>query len=473
MKQFLIQLVLGINVVAMVYVLLVDVVYVIQLVVSTLSLTKYIKIRHCSDHERYYHSQNAVPISLLVPAYNEATTIIENVSNLLQLDYPEYEVIVVNDGSKDGTLQLLVEHFAMVKISQPIKCSIATQEVLGVYRCPQYPNLVVLDKLNGGKADALNAGINASRYPVFISIDADSLLEKDSLMKVVMPFMKDHRVVSVGGIVRILDGCDVDSGDLKRVGLSKNPIVTLQTVEYLRAFLAGRLGFDALGILLIVSGAFGAFNKKVVIDAGGYNVDTIGEDMELVVRLHKFMRDQKKEYIIQFIADPVCWTQPPTSFSDLRKQRRRWQIGTISTLLKHRDMLLNPKYGRIGMVAMVYYWLFEVVGPVLEALGFLLVPLAFLLGIVNINFFIAFYVASMLFGMVLSVGALLLEEHTFKKYPTMRQLLKLMLFALLDNFGYRQLNTLFRLDGLLGYRKNKRSWGSLNRKSFGAQGAAK
>ena len=296
-----------------------------------------------------------IPVSLLVPAYNEEANVVDNVKNLISLDFPEYEVVVINDGSKDKTLQMLISAYALVPIEQPIKQSIPTQAVKAVYRSPNYPNLVVLDKANGGKADALNAGINVSRYPVFVSIDADSLLEKNSLIQIVMPFIKDHRVVGVGGIVRIESGSEVVDGEIQQVGLSKKSLVNLQVVEYLRAFLTGRVGFNSMGILLIVSGAFGAFNKRVVIDVGGYMVGTIGEDMELVVKLHEHMRRKKSDYIIHFVPAPVCWTQPPETFGDLRKQRKRWQIGLVSSLMMHKKMLFNRQYGRIGMVALPYF----------------------------------------------------------------------------------------------------------------------
>ena len=276
--------IIAINVLSFIYVVLVDCVYLIQLISSSLSLSKYVKSRHYSDHERYMDSENMIPISLLVPAFNEEATIIDNVKNLLALNFPEYELIIINDGSKDKTLPLLIRTFKLFAVNQPFKRSLQTQEVNAIYRSPDHPNLVVIDKRNAGKADALNAGINVSRYPVFVSIDADSILEKESLIKIIMPFVKDHRVVGVGGIVRIASGCKIVDGELKTIDLSRKAIVNLQTVEYLRSFLTGRIGFDAMGMLLIVSGAFGAFNKQIAIEAGGYSKDCIGEDMEFVVK---------------------------------------------------------------------------------------------------------------------------------------------------------------------------------------------
>jgi cellulose synthase/poly-beta-1,6-N-acetylglucosamine synthase-like glycosyltransferase len=458
--------ILGINVAALIYVVLVDGFYLLQLVSSALSLGKHVKSRHYSDHRRFLGSENMIPISLLVPAYNEEATIVDNVLNLLSLSFPEYEIVVVNDGSKDKTLGLLIDSFSLFAMDQPYKRSLKTQKVKAVYRSLSYPNLIVLDKENGGKADALNAGINVSRYPVFVTIDADSVLEKESLVKIIMPFVTDHRVVGVGGIVRIASGCKIQNGELVSIDLSKNALVNLQTVEYLRSFLTGRIGFDAMGMLLIISGAFGAFNKQVAIDAGGYTTGCIGEDMELVLKMHRMLRERKSKYIIKFIPDPVCWTQPPETLGDLHKQRKRWQIGLIYSLLKHRNMLLNPRYGRIGMVCLPYYWVFEFLGPVLELTGYIAVPISFALGIINLNFFLGFFVVAVLYGIVLSIGALILEEHTFKKYPSIKQLVKLTFYAIIDNFGYRQLNTWYRVEALFAYRKAKHSWGSLSRTSF-------
>lgn len=460
------KIILLINIFSFAYVFIVDSIYFIQLLSSALSLNTYVKSLTYNTHERFSTSINMIPISVLVPAYNEETTIVDNVNNLLHLDFPEYEVIVINDGSKDSTLNILKEEFNLLKVNQPFKKSIETNDVRGIYRSSKFNNLIVVDKENGGKADALNAGINISHYPVFVSIDADSILEENSLMRIIMPFAKDYQVVGVGGIVRIATGCNIEDGKLTDIGLSKKPLVNFQTVEYLRAFLTGRIGFDAMGMLLIVSGAFGAFKKQEVINVGGYTKDCIGEDMELVVKLHKHLKEKNMPYKIKFLPDPVCWTQPPENFKDLRGQRKRWQAGLIYSLFKHKDMLLNPNYGRIGMVSLPYYWIFEYLGPVLETIGYIAVPIAFMLGIINLNFFLGFFAVSVLYGVVLSIGALLLEENTFRKYPSIGQLFKLILYAIIDNFGYRQINTLFRVEAMLTYNKTKHSWGNIKRKSF-------
>lgn len=460
------KLIYIINVVALGYTMLIGIIYLIHLISAALSLDRYLKSSSYNIYDSFMKSQNMLPISILVPAYNEETTIVDNVKNLLNLDFPEYEVIVVNDGSMDQTLDVLKKTFSLVKVKQPIRMQIPTNQVNAVYHSTLYPFLIVIDKVNGGKADALNVGINVSKYPIFVSIDADSLLEKQSLFKIIMPFAKDHRVVSIGGIVRIASGCRVENGELVDIGLSKKPLVNFQTVEYLRAFLTGRIGFDAMGMLLIVSGAFGAFKKQEVIEVGGYTRNCIGEDMELTVKLHKSLKDKNKDYKIKFLPDPVCWTQPPSAYKDLKGQRKRWQIGLIDTLMKHRDMLLNRKYGRIGMLSLPYFWIFEFIGPIIETLGYIFVFVAYCLKIINIQFFIGFYVLSVLYGIMLSIGALMLEEYTFKKYPSIIQLIQLLFYAIIDNFGYRQINTLFKVEALLTYRKNKHSWGKIKREKF-------
>ena len=466
LKQILYNVIAAINYVSLFYVLAISTIYFVQLVCAVLGLKEYSRSLKYTDYSRYVFSDNMVPISVLVPAYNESATIVDNTRNLLSLDFGHYEVIVVNDGSKDDTLELLKDAFRLIKIDHPYKRSIPTQEVRAMYRSADYPNLVVVDKENGGKADALNAGINVSMYPVFVSIDADSILERASLAKIIYTFMIDPKCVAVGGIIRIASGCEIVDGQLREVSLSNKPIPMLQTNEYLRAFLTGRIGFHKMGMLLIISGAFGAFNKQLVIEAGGYTPRCIGEDMELVVKLHKQMLRGKRAYSIKFLPDPVCWTQPPDNLRDLKKQRKRWHIGLIDTLMKHRDMAFRPEYGRVGMFCLPYFWIFELFGPLFEVLGYISVPVSFILGVVDLHFMLSFFLVAVLYGIILSVGALLMEENTFRKYPRIGQVMKLFLYAILDNFGYRQLNTVYKVEATLGYRKNKSSWGSIQRRGF-------
>lgn len=464
------RIILYFNYFVLFYVLCINFIYFTQLILSAFSLSDYIRKILYSDFKKYSSSENMIPISVLVPAYNEEETIVENIKSLLSLNYPQFEVIVINDGSVDGTLGKVINKYNLKPINQPIRYNIKTKNVRGIYKNIDIPNLVVVDKENGGKADALNTGINISRYPVFAAIDADSILESNSLVRVIMPFIEYKETVAVGGIVRIANGSVVENGIIKKVGLPKNKIAMFQIIEYLRAFLTGRMGWDYVGSLLIISGAFGAFKKSEVIKVGGYSKETIGEDMELVVKLHEYMIRNKIKYSIKFIPDPVCWTQAPETMKDLRAQRKRWQIGLMDSLFRHKSMLFNPKFGPIGLIAAPYYWLFEMLGPIIELLGYILVPLSYVLGLLNVRFFVLFLAASILYGVILSLGAILLEEYTFNKYPSISQLLRLTIYGILENFGYRQLTVVYRLEGILRFKSNKNNWGKIKRQSFNEKG---
>lgn len=419
-----------------------------------------------SGYRKYTESENMIPISVLVPAYNEQETIVDNIKSLLSLNYPLFEIIVINDGSSDETTPRIIEAFHLKKVYQPIRTLITTKEVNSVYKSLDIPHLVLVDKANGGKADALNTGINISRYPVFTSIDADSILESDSLVRVIMPFIEDKLTVAVGGIVRIANGSIIKNGKIESVALPKNHLAMFQIVEYLRAFLSGRMGWDSMNALLIISGAFGAFRKDIAVRLGGYLPSTIGEDMELIVRIHHILKKSKQKYRIKFIPDPVCWTQAPEKLKDLRSQRIRWQIGLMDSLFRHKPVLFNPRYGLIGLLATPYFWLFEMLGPIVEIIGYLFIPLSFVLGLLNVKYFFLFLASSILYGILLSIGAILLEEYTFNKYPSAKQIAKLTLYGIVENLGYRQITSLFRLEGILRYHKSKHTWGKIERQNF-------
>ena len=471
MKQIISVFLMLINALSLAYMIGITITYFLQLLYSGRALNEYVKYLRFSDYRRYIDSANMIPVSLIVPAYNEEATVVETVRNLLKLNYPEYEIIVVNDGSKDRTLELLMETYAMVAIEQPFQRSVECKPIRRVYRSPLHDNLIVIDKENGGKADALNAGINFSRYPVIVSMDADSVLEKEALVRIVSPFLQDHTVVAVGGVVRIANGCVIRDGEIKEIRLPRSALGKLQTVEYLRSFFTGRIGAASMGMLLIISGAFGAFRKDAVIAVGGYTTHCIGEDMELVVKLHRHLRDTGKPYRIDFLPDPICWTQPPENLRDLYKQRKRWQIGLINVLIRHRDMAFNAKYGKTGLLMLPYYWIFEFIGPVFETMGYITIPLSWWLNIISWKFALLFFLLVVMVGLILSLGAILQESYAMRKFPKMSQILTLAAYALVDNLGFRQFNTIIRFIGCLKYRSGKNTWGSMNRKKF--SGAAK
>ena len=407
-------------------------------------------------------------ISILVPAYNEEATITAAIRSMFQLTYSDFEIIVINDGSKDSTLDVLKREFFLLPFPHAPRDGLVTKPVRGVYRSLHHPNLRVIDKENGGKADSLNAGINASRHPLFCGVDADSLLARDSLQRVAKPFLNDSRTVATGGTVRVANGCEVSDGFLTRVELPTNMWALFQVVEYLRAFLFGRLGWSQLNAMLIISGAFGLFRTDVVIAAGGYRSNTIGEDMELVVRIHRMLRKQRKSYRIEFVPEPVCWTEAPEDFKTLKNQRIRWQRGLSESLSSNWGLMFSRNGGAPGWMAFPFMVLFEWLGPVVELGGYLFMAYAYTFGLVSWEAFSAFLVMAVGLGILLSASGLLLEEMSFHMYPKFRHLAVLALVVVLENFGYRQLNSWWRLVGLYRWAAQRESsWGEMKRKGVG------
>ena len=424
---------------------------------------------HLVNNKLLFRSTFFKPISILAPAYNEEVTIVESVSSLLQLHYPEFEVIVINDGSNDKTMKKLKSNFNLEKSFRSFQNSVPCKKIIEIYKSKDHPNLVVVDKVNGGKADALNAGINISRYPLVSCIDSDSILESEVMLKLVRPFLDDVRTIAVGGIVRAVNGCKVRAGEVIEINLPKKMLPNFQIVEYFRSFLFGRVGWDVLNGLLVISGAFGLFKKDIVVESGGYRHDTIGEDMELVVRMHRIMRERNIPYRITFVAEPVCWTEVPESAKILGRQRNRWQRGLIETLLFHKKMLLNPRYGVIGLFAMPFFFFFEMLGPIVEVTGYIVFFISWYLGIINVNFAILFLTVAIVLGVVLSLASLVLEELSFHKYPKYSHILKLFAYSIFENFGYRQLHSWWRFRGIIDFIRGKKQWGKMERKGMSVQ----
>ena len=415
--------------------------------------------------ERY--GDLAPPIAVIAPAYNEELSIIESVEALLALHYPDFEVLVVNDGSKDATLQRLIDHYRLVPVERYHDLAVENQPIRGLYAAPDLPRLLVIDKVNGGKADAMNAGINLARSPLVCVIDADTLLEPDALMRVVRPFIEDPvRTVAVGGTIRIANGCRVEGGRVVEARLPRNFLALVQTVEYLRAFLMARLALSQMQTLMIISGAFGLFHRRSAIEVGGFSQNTVGEDMELVVKLHRRMRDLKRPYRIVYIPEPVSWTEAPEDLKILGNQRSRWQRGSLETYRKHRDMFLNPRYGRIGFLGFGQVWIVDVIGPIVEVAGYALVPPLWLLGLVSLDYLLAFIAVIFTFGVFVSVASLVLDEIQLKRLPRARDLAILTLVAVAENFGFRQLNNLWRVRGWWHFLRKKTGWGTMTRKGF-------
>ncbi len=441
--------------------------YILLNILSFISLPRYLRrqVLHRLPHQ---HTDFEPPISLIVTAFNEETVIVESVRSLLQLDYPEFEIVIVNDGSKDGTLEVLKKEFSLVKLPEAFRQRLQHAPVRGIYQSTTYSEIRVIDKENGGsKADASNAGINGARNSLFCPLDADTVLERDSMKLLVQPFLEDPTTVAVGGTVRIANGCEVSGGFLGKIGLPTNLLALFQILEYLRAFILGRVGWEYMDALPLISGAFGLFHKETVIKVGGYKHDSLGEDMELVLRIHKHFRLQGIPYRVTYVADPACWTEAPETLGVLRRQRVRWGRGLIECLLMHRELLFHPKAGALGWGAIPFLFFFEGFGVVIEVFGYITIVISFLCGQLAFKSFAAGMLLAISLGLLLSFTALLLEEMTFHTYPKFKHLLILFGVAIIENFGYRQLTTFWRFEGLVKhFLKTKSSWGVMTRKGF-------
>ena len=440
-------------------------VYLMLTVSSMFYLPRFMR-EHSTEDLSPLHADFEPPVTIIVPAYNESATIASSVRALLQLEYPEYEIVIVNDGSTDDTLQVLIDAFSLKPFPEVYRKQIETNPVRKIYRSTRFSNIRVIDKHNGGKADSINTGINASYFPLFCCVDADSVLERDSLKRVVRPFIEQPETVASGGVVRVLNGCSVDNGFISKVGLPTNILALFQVVEYLRAFMFGRLGWSPMNALLIISGAFGVFRKETVISVGGYLTHSIGEDMELVVRMHRALIKKKTPYKIQFVPDPVCWTEAPEKLSVLRRQRIRWQIGLAESLTMNMPLLFNRNGGIVSWVAFPFFLLFECFGPILEVAGFIIVSYAFYIGLVPNEFFVTFLLLAVGLGILVSVISLSLEEVSFRTSNNAFELFLLFLVAIVENLGYRQLNAIWRLSGIMQWLfQSERKWGEMTREA--------
>jgi cellulose synthase/poly-beta-1,6-N-acetylglucosamine synthase-like glycosyltransferase len=455
------------DVTILVYFLVLNSFYALLLILSIPEIWEQTRLAEDEDFQRLMQSDALPPITILVPAYNESATIEASVTAILTLEYRNYEVIVVNDGSKDDTLEQLRHAFDLYEIPRIYPETIPTKPLRALYRSRSRSRLLVLDKENGGKADSLNAAINASRFPLVIAVDADTLIEPDALLRLTRPFLLGREIAAVGGTVRVANNCTVKDGRVTDARVSTHLLPGIQVVEYLRAFLFGRLGWNRLGGNLIISGAFGLFRKEYVMAVGGYRTSSIVEDLDLVVRMHRYLKQNKIKYEMPFIPDPVAWTEVPESLKILSRQRERWHRGLIAAMWQYKTMLFNPRYGRIGFLAMPFYAFGEMLAPVVELLGYFITVVGLAFGLVNVSFALLFVLVAWGYGMLLSIWAVVLEEVSFRRYRRSGDLFRLLLFATLENFGYRQCTVWWRLKAFVSVWKGVHVWGDMTRKGFG------
>ena len=415
------------------------------------------------------YSEIAPPISVIVPAYNEGLVIVESVEALLRLEYPAFEIVVVNDGSTDDTLQRLIERFELKPVQRFCERVAPHKPIRNFHASPRVPRLLVVDKVSGGgKADAVNAGINASRSPIICVTDADTLIEPDAMLRAVALFIDDpEATIGVGGTVRIANGSRVVAGRVVEARLPRSFLALVQTVEYLRAFTMARIGLSRMHALTIISGAFGLFRRDAVMAVGGYSLGTVGEDMELVIKLHRHFRRSGKRYSIRFVPRPLVWTEAPENLGDLGRQRARWQRGSIEVFRKHLSMVLNPRYGAVGLIGFGQVLAVDIVGSLVVVLGYLTVPLFWMLGLLSPDHFLAFIAAVFSLGVLVSVVTLIMDEVLLGRIPKIGDLVRLSAVAVLENFGYRQLCNIWRVRGWYQYLRKKEAWGLMTRKGFG------
>ncbi|RYZ29774.1 MAG: glycosyltransferase family 2 protein [Chitinophagaceae bacterium] len=431
---------------------------------------KYIRKSSFAEFKLLASSEHAPSLSILAPAYNEGATIIENVRSLLSIYYNNFEVIIINDGSKDDSLQKLIDVYDLEVVPYYSEQPIKTKPIRGVYksRNPVYKKLVVVDKVNGGKADALNVGINIAQNQYVVCIDVDCILEQDAMLKLTKPFLENGhaRVIATGGVVRIANSCEVKDGKIVQVHLPKQFLPRMQALEYIRAFLLGRMAWSRMNGLLLISGAFGAFDRDIVIAVGGYDHNTVGEDMELVVRMRRYMEELELPYEVAYIPDPLCWTEAPGSYKILGRQRNRWTRGTIETLRMHRKMFFNPRYGVLGMVSYPYWFFFEFLAPLVEFFGFVFFLIFAVLGFMDWQFFFALLLLIYSFAAVFSAFAILMEALTYNQYKKKSEIASLMLTALVEPIIFHPFVVWSAVKGNIDLLRKKNSWGEMSRQGF-------
>ena len=442
-----------------IYFVVTNAVYTVLMAISLYSVILHARFGASRRHTVLATSPATPPVALVVPAFNEQDGIVGTVLSLLALDFPEKEIIVVDDGSRDDTVRRLIERFGLEAMDLVYRDSLPAKRPFAFYRNPEIPELLLVSKENGGKPDAVNVGINMARSPYFCTVDADSIIERDALLRLMAPVVQsDTLTVVSGGVVRLANGCTVRDGEIAEIDLPRSWLERCQVVEYARTFLFGRPGWNLLNATFICSGALCLFHRETVVAAGGFSRDTVTEDIDVIASLHRYLRARKIKYRMIFSSDPVCWTEAPHTVTMLGRQRRRWHLGLTQTVMKHDDMIFNPRYGMLGMASMPFHAYVEAIGCVVEAAGTLFVPIAFMIGAMPMSLFALIMFLAIGYGTLLSMGSVLMQELNLRRYPKIRHVLILMAYAVVECVGYRQMVAFFRAQGVIRYFTGRTGW---------------
>ncbi|UAB83760.1 glycosyltransferase family 2 protein [Zunongwangia sp. SCSIO 43204] len=450
----------------LVYGILICLGYLFSAIFSIFEIRDYKRSNNYRDEIALLQASELPPVSILAPAYNEGLNIVENVRSLLTINYPNFEIVIINDGSKDDTMQRLIDEYDLEKQDYLFHYFIKTKTIRGVYKSKNtaFKNLLVIDKENGGKADALNTGINVCSNDIICCIDVDCILEYDAMLKLIKPFLNNRKkVIASGGVIRVANSCVIEDGRILEVRLPEKFVARVQVIEYFRAFLMGRMAWSRVDGLLLISGAFGMFDKQIAIEAGGYNHNTVGEDMELLVRMRRMMREKNIPYKVGFVPDPLCWTEVPQSWEILKRQRNRWTRGTAETLLLHKKMIFNPKYGVLGLLSTPFWLFFEWMAPIIEFSGTIFFIFLLWNGLISWKFFFTFLFVVYAFAVLFSITALFFEEYSFQQYKKPRYIFKLIGTAFLEPIIYHPFVMWAAVRGNWDLIIGKKSWGEMTR----------
>ena len=449
-----------INIFFFVYMFLYSIAFFITTVFSSITLEKFLVRREFMGNTVLKNDYNYIPISIIVPAYNEELTIIDSIESLLNLDYKKFEIVIVNDGSSDKTVEVLVDYYNLAKVHKPYRRLVESKDAKAIYENENNIKITLVDKENGGKSDALNMGINICNYPMFLCMDADSIIKKDGLKKIVEPFLEDDNTVAVGGNIKVSNGMVIkDSEVVSSEGKTKF-IVKMQKIEYLRVFLNSRVSLNGINGNLIISGAFGLYLKQAVINVGGYTEGLMGEDMEIIVKIHSYYQKNNLPYNTSYVPDAICYTQVPEKMRVLKRQRRRWHVGLGQSLKMHKYMFLNPSYGAVGLVTFPYFVFFEYLTPFLEIMGIITITVSYLLNLINLQFFLFYLLVYMGFNTIITIISIIINSYIFNDEHT--SVSQLIFYSIIEGFGYRQIISLFRISNPLGRRKEHK-WGNMER----------